>query len=219
MDAIWYYSRMFDLVSIVKAAGYFGLFAIIFAETGLFFGFFLPGDSLLFTAGFLASQSFLSIWPLTIMLALAAILGDSTGYAFGAKLGHKIFYKADSFFFNKANIDRAKMFFEKHGRKTIILARFIPVLRTFVPILAGVGRMHYRVFLTYNVMGGLLWGAGVTLLGYFLGNTIPHADRYLLPIIAAIIFVSLLPTFVHLWRDPKFLKALRDKIYAAILKK
>lgn len=203
---------MFDLVSIVKTAGYVGLFAIIFAESGLFFGFFLPGDSLLFTAGFLASQDFLSIWPLVIVLAVAAILGDSTGYAFGAKIGHKIFYKEDSFFFNKANIDRAKMFFEKHGRKAIILARFIPAVRTFVPILAGVGQMNYRVFLTYNVAGGLLWGVGVTLLGYFLGHTIPHADRYLLPIIAAIIFVSLLPTFIHLWRNQKFRSYLRNQI-------
>lgn len=216
MDAIWYYSRMFDLVAIVKAAGYVGLFAIIFAESGLFFGFFLPGDSLLFTAGFLASQDFLSIWPLVIILVLAAVLGDSTGYAFGAKVGYKIFFKDDSFFFNKANIDHAKMFFEKHGRKTIILARFIPAVRTFVPILAGVGRMNYRVFLTYNVTGGLLWGAGITLLGYFLGSTIPHADRYLLPIIAAIIFVSVLPTFVHLWRDPKFRRLLRHQIKKTI---
>jgi len=203
---------MFDLIALVKAAGYLGLFAIIFAESGLFFGFFLPGDSLLFTAGFLASQGFLSIWPLVIILTLAAVLGDSTGYAFGAKVGRKIFYKEDSLFFNKNNIMRAQKFFEKHGRKTIILARFVPAVRTFVPILAGVGGMNYRVFLTYNVFGGLLWAAGITLLGYFLGQSVPHAERYLLPIVAAIIFVSLLPTLAHVIRDREFRRALRDQI-------
>lgn len=187
----------FDLVALIKAAGYAGLFGIIFAESGLFIGFFLPGDSLLFTAGFLASQNYLNIWLLVPLMIAAAVLGDNVGYAFGKKVGPAIFSKPDSLLFNKAHLDRAHQFFEKHGRKTIILARFVPVVRTFAPILAGVGNMHYRVFFAFNIIGGLLWGAGITLLGYFLGTAIPGVDRYLLPIIAAIVILSVLPALTH----------------------
>ena len=193
----------FDLVAIIKTAGYAGLFAIIFAESGLLIGFFLPGDSLLFTAGVLASQGYLNIAVLAVIVTVAAILGDSVGYAFGQRIGNKIFYKEDSFFFNKRNIQRAHEFFQKHGRKTIILARFLPVVRTFVPILAGVGEMHYKTFLSFNVIGGLLWGCGLTFLGYFFGNIIPDPDRYLIPAVAVIIIISVLPAVIHLLRDPE----------------
>lgn len=204
----------FDLVAIVKAAGYLGLFAIIFAESGLFFGFFLPGDSLLFTAGFLASQGYLDIVLLVALMVVAAVLGDNVGYAFGRRVGPAIFSKDDSLVFSKAHVVRAQKFFEAHGRKTIILARFIPAVRTFVPILAGVGNMQYRVFVAFNVIGGLVWGAGVTLLGYFLGEAIPNVDRYLLPIIAAIIFLSVLPTIIHIFRD----KELRQGLWRRLRK-
>lgn len=191
----------FDLVSLIKAAGYLGLFAIIFAESGLFFGFFLPGDSLLFTAGVLASQDYLNIWALCALLFIAAVLGDSVGYAFGNKIGYKIFYKENSLFFNKRHIERAHAFFQKYGRKTVIIARFLPGIRTFIPILAGVGEMHYRTFLSFNMIGAFLWAVGITLLGYFFGNIVPDVDRYLLPVIAGIVIVSVLPTVISILKD------------------
>ena len=184
-----------DLPILIKTIGYLGVFFIIFAESGLFFGFFLPGDTLLFTAGLLASQGYFNIALLVLLIVLAAILGDQIGYFFGKKVGPKIFTRDESFYFKKRYITDAENFYKKHGKKTIILARFIPVIRTFVPILAGVGKMHYRTFVIYNIMGGLLWGAGITLSGYFLGQKIPGIDRYLIPILLLIIFVPMLPTF------------------------
>src|SRR3989344_3150572 len=178
-----------DLISLIKTAGYLGLFGIVFAESGLFIGFFLPGDSLLFTAGFLASQGFLNIWLLAPLVFVAAILGDNFGYAFGKKVGPAIFRRDDSVFFHKDHLERAKIFYEKYGAKTLVLARFLPVVRTFAPILAGVGQMHYPTFFFYNVFGGFLWAIGMTWLGYFLGATVPNIDKYLIPIILAIIIV------------------------------
>lgn len=184
---------MFDLISIIKTGGYLGIFSIIFAESGLFIGFFFPGDSLLFTAGFLASRGFLNIIILIILTAIGAISGDSVGYWFGKKVGPKIFTKEESFFFRKDHIRQAEVFFAKYGPKAIILARFVPVVRTFTPILAGVGTMKYRIFIAYNIIGGILWTCGLTLLGYFLGSWIPNVDKYLLPIILLIIFLSISP--------------------------
>ena len=190
-----------DLISFIKAAGYIGLFGIVFAESGVLLGFFFPGDSLLFTAGFLASQGYFNIVILTALAFAGAILGDTVGYAFGKRIGPHIFKKEDSFFFRKDFIERARIFYERHGGKTLIFARFMPVIRTFAPILAGVGKMRYGVFLLYNFIGGILWAIGITLLGYFLGTTVPHADRYLIPIIIFIIFTSFLPTIIHFARD------------------
>lgn len=201
---------MFDILSLIKATGYLGITGIIFAESGLLIGFFLPGDSLLFTAGFLASQGYLNIWALCGLLFTAAVLGDSTGYWFGKKVGPKIFTKKDSLFFHHDHLTRAQTFFEQHGRKTIILARFMPIIRTFVPILAGVGNMKYRAFLVYNIIGGALWSVGLLLLGYFLGRSIPGIDRYILPIIAFIIIISILPTILHILRDKEQRKRIID---------
>ncbi|MEK7477915.1 MAG: DedA family protein [Patescibacteria group bacterium] len=181
---------------LIKSGGYLGLFAIIFAESGLFFGFFLPGDSLIFTAGFLASQNYLNIWLLIPILFIAAVLGDNFGYGFGKKVGPKIFTKKDSLFFDQENLNRANLFYEKHGAKTLILARFMPVIRTFAPILAGVGQMDYAKFFLYNLVGGALWTISLPLLGYYLGRTIPDIDKYLLPIILLIIFLSILPSLI-----------------------
>lgn len=188
---------MFNLPDLIQAVGYFGVTAIVYAESGLFFGFFLPGDSLLFTAGFLASQGYLNIGLLMALTFVAAVLGDSTGYWFGKKVGPKIFTREDSFFFRKSHIEKSKAYFEKHGKKTLILARFIPIVRTFAPILAGVGEMDYKTFISYNVIGGALWTIGITAAGYFLGRLIPDVDKYLLPIILVIIVVSLLPAIKH----------------------
>lgn len=182
-----------DLVELIKTAGYLGLFGIVFAETGLFVGFFLPGDSLLFTAGFLASQGFLNVWLTAVLVFVAAVTGDSVGYAFGKKVGPAIFKKEDSRFFKKENLLKAEKFYEKYGAKTIILARFMPVVRTFAPIVAGVGNMNYSEFIRYNIIGGFVWSFGLTFAGYFLGTTIPNADRYLMPIVILIIISSVLP--------------------------
>ncbi|MFA6585810.1 MAG: DedA family protein [Candidatus Paceibacterota bacterium] len=189
-----------DLAMLIKTIGYLGIFFVIFAESGLFFGFFFPGDSLLFTAGLLASQGYFDISILALLTTFGAILGDQVGYFFGKKVGPKIFTRDDSFYFKKRYITDAENFYQKYGKKTIILARFVPVIRTFVPILAGVGKMHYKTFVTYNIIGGLIWGLGIPLLGYFLGEAIPNVDKYLLPIILLIIFTSFLPTifsFIH----------------------
>jgi membrane-associated protein len=186
---------------LIKTIGYFGVFFVIFAESGLFFGFFLPGDSLLFTAGLLASQGYFSIVVLISLTILGAIGGDQVGYLFGKKVGPKIFTRDDSFYFKKKYITDAEIFYQKHGKKTIILARFVPIVRTFVPILAGVGNMHYKTFVSYNIIGGVLWGLGIPLLGYFLGESIPNIDKYLLPIIILIVFLSILPTIFSLIKN------------------
>ncbi|MBI2632887.1 MAG: VTT domain-containing protein [Parcubacteria group bacterium] len=190
-----------DLITLIITIGYIGLFGIIFAESGLFVGFFLPGDSLLFTAGFLASQKILDISVLIPLTFIAAVIGDSFGYTFGRRVGYKLFRKEDSIFFHKDHLERARIFYEKYGGKTIIVARFIPVVRTFAPILAGIGKMHYPSFLLYNIIGALVWATGVTFLGYFLGNAIPGIDKYLLPIILFIIVVSILPGVMHILRN------------------
>lgn len=192
---------MLDLVNLIKTVGYLGLFGIVFAESGLLIGFFFPGDSLLFTAGFLASQDFLNFSILLAVVFIAAVTGDSVGYSFGRRVGPKIFKRDDSLFFHKDHLERARLFYARHGGKTIILARFMPVVRTFAPILAGVGAMPYRIFLIYNLLGSLLWAIGITSLGYFLGSVIPNIDRYLLPIIAVIIFLSILPSIIHILRN------------------
>ncbi len=184
----------------LAAFGTIGLFAIVFAESGLLFGFFLPGDSLLFTAGLLASQGKLSLPVILVGCFVAAVAGDQVGYAFGNRVGPALFRRPDSRFFKRANLEKAQNFFDRHGSKTIVLARFVPVARTFVPIVAGVGSMTYRTFVTFNVVGGLLWAVGVTLLGYILGEAIPDIDKYLLPVIAAIVVASAVPVGVELLR-------------------
>ena len=191
----------FDLAQIIQTVGYIGLFAIVFAESGLFFGFFLPGDSLLLTAGLLASQGKLEIAALLIILPIAAILGDNVGYWFGKKTGSRIFNRDESLLFRRKNLLAAQAFYDRHGGKTIILARFMPFIRTFAPIVAGAVEMPFRRFFTFNVIGGLLWGVGVTLAGYYLGQVIPDIDRYFLVVVGAVIVVSALPAMAHLVKE------------------
>jgi membrane-associated protein len=185
---------------LIETFGLIGLFAIVFAESGLLIGFFLPGDSLLFTAGLLVSTGELS-FPLPLVLAgcfVAAVAGDQVGYAFGKRVGPSLFRRPDSRIFKQSHVERARAYFEEHGSKTIVLARFVPVVRTFAPILAGVGDMEYRRFVRFNVLGGLLWAVGVTSLGYLLGETIPDIDRYLLPVIGLIAVASVAPVAFEL---------------------
>lgn len=196
----------FDLEELIKTVGYLGIFAMVFSESGLLIGIFFPGDSLLFTAGFLASVGFFNIYFLAIFCFVAAVFGDNIGYAFGKHYGPKIFNKEDSFWFHRRHLEKAQKFYEKHGGKTIVLARFTPIIRTFAPIVAGAGNMEYKVFFFYNIIGGFLWGVGITFAGYFFGKLIPNVDKYLLPIVFLIILISLLPTITHLVKNYLFKK-------------
>ncbi|TYQ24726.1 DedA family protein [Pseudanabaena sp. UWO310] len=187
---------------LVQSLGFWGghlaIWAITFAESGLLIGFFLPGDSLLFASGFLASQGLLNIVMLIVGCFICATLGDNVGYATGSHFGYRLFNREDSRFFHKKHLLKAQSFYETHGRKTIILARFLPVVRTFAPIVAGIGKMHYPTFIKYNLLGGLLWTFGLTILGFLLGKSIPNADRYVLPITLAIVVISVIPSLLHI---------------------
>ncbi len=189
-----------DLIGLIKAVGYVGVFAIVFAETGLFLGFFLPGDSLLFVAGLLAVENFFSLPVLLIGLFVSAVLGNIVGYEFGRRIGPKLFSREDSLIFKKRHALQAQSFYDKHGPKTIMFARFMPIVRTFAPIVAGVANMNYRTFFIYNLLGALIWINGLVLAGYFLGSVI-DVDRYLLPIVAVIIFLSFLPGLITYVRE------------------
>lgn len=192
-----------DPIAIIKAGGYLGIAIIIFSESGLLIGIFFPGDSLLFAAGLLSAAGFLAPAPLIVIVVLAAIVGDSVGYWFGANVGVNFFKRKDSRFFKQEYIKRTELFYQKYGGRAVVLARFVPIVRTIAPILAGIGTMKYGTFLRYNVLGGTLWGAGMVTLGYFLGSVIPNSERYILPISLVIIVVSFLPIFINLARGKR----------------
>ena len=194
-----------DPRALVQAAGYVGLTAIIFTETGLLIGFFLPGDSLLVTAGLLASQPEfgLNVYVMGVLLSIAAIVGDTVGYHIGKATGPRIFTREDSLFFNKRHLVRAHEFYERHGGKTIVLARFMPIIRTFAPVVAGVADMRYRDFISYNVFGGILWVWSMLFTGYFLGRLVPGIDRHIEKIIILVIFLSILPGIIAWLRERK----------------
>lgn len=195
--------HFFEILPLIKAIGIIGVFLFIFAESGLFFGFFLPGDSLLFTAGILASAGYFNVGLLFLGSFICAILGDSFGYYFGKKIGPKIFSKPDSFFWSKNNLNKTSKFFERHGDKAITLARFVPIVRTFTPIMAGVGQMKYKNFIFWNILGGFLWTGLMTFGGYFLGSYIKNVDKYILPIVLVIIFISFIPIALQFWRESR----------------
>lgn len=202
-----------DMVDLIIGLGVLAVIFVIFAESGLLIGFFLPGDSLLFTAGAFYSIGLLpgslpiSIHLFVLLLFIAAVLGDTVGYTFGKKTGPRIFNKPDARLFKQSHIKKAQDFYEKHGGKTIIIARFVPIVRTFAPIVAGVGRMEYKKFLSYNVIGGFLWTYGITYLGYFAGQALTAAgvdiDTVILPIVAVIILLSVAPPAIHILKDKK----------------
>ena len=211
----------YEIIDVVRAFGIFGLMAIVFAESGILLGFFLPGDTLLFTAGFLARQDVLgiSVHMTAALLFLAAVTGDSVGYAFGKKAGPRIFRKKDSLFFHQDNIQKAEAFYKKYGSITIVLARFIPVVRTFAPVVAGVAKMNYRTFLTYNVIGGLLWAVGLTYLGYYAGGILEawgiDIDHFILPIVGLAMLITLISPAAHLLSN----KEARQKLITKLQRK
>ena len=198
-----FFSRLHHFEELIRWGGYTVLFGVVFSETGLLAGFFLPGDSLLVTAGVLcAADGVLNIAHLIVFLSLAAILRDSTGYAIGYHLGSRLFNREDSRFFHKDHLRRTQRFYEKYGAKTIALARFVPIVRTFAPTIAGVGKMKYPVFLMFNILGGIGWVGSMTLLGFFLGRSVPDIEHRLHWVVAAVIFVSFLP-ILHEWRQSR----------------
>ncbi len=191
-----------DITHLLTTAGYVGLFLIVTAESGMGIGLFLPGDSLLVTAGILASRGLFNIYLVSLLSFIGAVIGDSIGYAIGARYGTRLFSKKNGLLFTKENLERSEHFYAVHGKKTIIIARFLPVIRSFAPILAGVGNMPYSTFVTYNVIGAVAWGVGLPFAGLFLGNKVSGIDKYIIPIILAIVIVSALPgilKLVHIW--------------------
>ena len=189
-----------SLADLIRWGGYVVLVAIVFCETGLLVGFFLPGDSLLITAGLVAAAGSLDIWLLNLLLIPAAIIGDSVGYAIGYRAGPRLFTKEQSLLFSRKHLLRTREFYEKYGGKTIVLARFIPLLRTFAPVVAGIGQMQYRRFLFYNVFGGVFWVASLTWAGYLLGTLIPDISRYIHIVVLVVIVLSMVPVVVELWK-------------------
>ncbi|OGO90625.1 MAG: hypothetical protein A3F10_06865 [Coxiella sp. RIFCSPHIGHO2_12_FULL_42_15] len=188
-----------DLTHWVEIIGYVGILSIIFLETGLFLGFFLPGDSLLFTAGFLASQRIFNIWILVPTVFITAILGYQLGYWFGKKFISWLLQRKESFWFKRRYLEQTKAFYDKHGSKALILGRLMPIIRTFVPIVAGMVGMTRGRYLFLNVVGALAWVGGIMLLGYYVGQAIPNAEHYIFPIVLAIIFLSISPGLWRYW--------------------
>ena len=197
------FHQLTDVQQLVRVGGYVGLTAIIFAETGLLIGFFLPGDSLLVTAGLLSTQPQfgLNMWLLGALLTVAAIVGNTVGYAIGWYTGPRLFTRDDSLLFRKKHLFRAHAFYEKHGGKTLIIARFMPIVRTFVPVVAGLARMPFRAYTAYNVLGAVLWIWSMLLVGYFLGRFIPGVEHHITKVILAVIFISLLPGLISWQRE------------------
>jgi membrane-associated protein len=202
MEWLWdLVHRIYDVEALVRVGGLMALIAIVFVETGLFVGFFLPGDSLLVTAGLFAARGDLGLWSIFLFVSLAAIVGDTVGYTIGARTGPKIFTREDSLLFHKKHLITTKEFYDRYGGVTIIIARFMPIVRTFAPLVAGVGGMEYRRFVFYNVAGGIGWVVSMTSLGYFLGKAVPGIDRHIHVVIAVVIFLSLLPAIIKFARD------------------
>jgi membrane-associated protein len=193
-------SGRYALDDLIRWGGYSILVTIVFTETGLLIGAFLPGDSLLITAGLVAAAGALDIWLLNVLLIAAAIIGDSVGYAIGYRAGPRLFRKEESRWFSSKHLLRTKEFYERHGGKTIVLARFIPIIRTFAPVVAGIGQMEYRKFLFYNVFGGIGWVVSLTWAGYWLGQAIPDIDRHIHVIVGIVIVLSVIPIGIEWWR-------------------
>ncbi|HMT18891.1 MAG TPA: DedA family protein [Candidatus Saccharibacteria bacterium] len=204
--------------TIVQSGGLLLIGAIVFAESGLLVGFFLPGDTLLFSAGFFASQDKLPLGWLLLIVVVMAIIGDNVGYSIGRKAGPRIFKKKDGMLFRQEYIERAETFYKEHGGKTITIARFVPIVRTFAPVVAGAGKMDRKRFLMFNALGATVWGAGVTLLGYFLGTKIPNIDKYLLPVVMLAMIVTFSSPIIHIIREPKVRKAMKRWFNRAILR-
>lgn len=203
---------MLDVNSIIESGGILLIALIIFAESGLLVGFFLPGDTLLFGAGLYASQDRISLTWLIIAVVIASVIGDNVGYSIGRRSGHRIFKKKDSLLFKHEHIETAEKFYERHGGKTIVLARFTPIIRTFAPVVAGVGKMPRQRFFFFNIIGGILWGAGMPLLGYTIGSRIPHLDKYIELVVLGVVGLSILLALSHIFREKENRQILATRV-------
>jgi membrane-associated protein len=199
----WFFDNVYNIPVLIRTVGPYGLMAVVYAETGLLVGFFLPGDSLLITAGLFAARGDLDIWFLVPSLIVAAIAGNATGYAIGKRTGKALYSRPDSLLFRREHVQMTHEYYEKHGGKTIILAQFIPILRTFAPVVAGVGEMGYPRFAAYNVVGAIFWVGSMTMAGYALGNLVPNIEQRIHYVVALVIFVSLLPPGIAWLRRKK----------------
>lgn len=197
---------------IIQSGGLLLIAAIVFAESGLLVGFFLPGDTLLLTAGFFAAQDKLPLVPLILVIVVAAVAGDNLGYHLGRRTGHRIFKRKDGIIFRQEYLTKAESFYESRGGKTVTLARFIPIVRTFAPIVAGAAKMDSKKFLAYNLLGAVIWGVGVTILGYLLGGLVPNIDKFILPVVLFATLFTFLPPLIHILKD----KETRSKIMARL---
>jgi membrane-associated protein len=195
------FHQIYDVESLVRIGGIAGLTVIVFVETGLLIGFFLPGDSLLVTAGLFAARGDIEVLPLVVALSVAAVLGDTVGYNIGKRSGPKLFTRANSLFFNKKHLVTTKEFYDRHGPFTIVIARFVPIVRTFAPVVAGIGAMDYKRFISYNVFGGVGWVLSMVLGGYFLGQVVPNIHKNIDKVIIIVIFLSLLPIMIKVARE------------------
>ncbi len=196
-------SGRYALDDLIRWGGYVVLVAIVFTETGLLVGFFLPGDSLLITAGLVAAAGGLNIWWLNVLLIVAAVAGDSVGYSIGWRIGPRLFTREKSLLFNPKHVQRTRDFYARHGAKTIVIARFVPIIRTFAPVVAGVGQMTYRRFVTYNILGGIGWVITMTWAGYLLGQTIPNVGSHIHIVVSVVIVLSVLPIAVEVMKERK----------------
>jgi membrane-associated protein len=194
MDLIHgFFSTVYNVPELIRIVGFYGIVAVVFAETGLLIGFFLPGDSLLITAGLFAARGDFNILTLVLALIPAAILGNATGYFIGHRTGMALYQRPDSLLFRREHLQMTHDYYVRHGGKTIVLAQFIPILRTFAPVVAGVGKMGYRQFATYNIVGAILWVGSMTIAGYLLGNLVPNIEKQIHYVVAGVIAVSLMP--------------------------
>lgn len=190
-----------NIDKVILGTGLLAIGGTVFAESGLLIGFFLPGDTLLFGAGILASQGTFNLGHLLVVVIVAAIVGDNVGYSIGHRTGKRLFNKKDSILFRQEHIERAEKFYEKHGGKTIIMARFVPIVRTFAPMVAGMGKMPRKRFMFFNIIGGILWGGGVIMLGYWIGSKVPWVEHFITPIILGVVVLSIAGSMIHVFKE------------------
>jgi membrane-associated protein len=208
-----------DVTHLIQSGGLLVIALIVYAESGMMVGFFLPGDTLLLSAGVLAAQGQFPIELTIAVIALAAVLGDNTGYLLGRTMGKRLFKKKDGIIFRQEYVQRAEKFYEKHGAKTLLIAHYVPIVRSFAPLVAGVGKMNRAQFFIYDLIGAASWAIIITLLGYWFGSRIPDIDKYILPVILAVMAISFGPMVWHIVKDPKIRRGLRDKLATLLRRK
>lgn len=207
-----------DVTSLIQSGGLLMIALIVYAESGMMVGFFLPGDTLLLSAGVLAASGQFPIELSVAVIALAAVLGDNTGYIIGRTMGRRLFKKKDGIIFRQEYVQKAEKFYEKHGAKTLLIAHYVPIVRSFAPLVAGVGKMNRTQFFMYDLIGASSWAILITLLGYWFGSRIPDLDKYIAPVVLAVMLISFGPMVWHIIRDPKARRALRDR-FATLLRR